>query len=72
MTQLAIWGHSCFHFLRQKRRTRLRPLQFTPTAWLSEEYGDDLGVLWIEAHADVTTATHYPHAHAYFLGLLLG
>lgn len=47
-------------------------VSLAPFAWLSETYGDKLGVLWIDAHPDVQTADQYPNAHAHVLGALLG
>lgn len=47
-------------------------VSLAPFAWLSERYGDSLGVLWIDSHPDVQTPAQYPHAHAHVLGALLG
>lgn len=43
-----------------------------PFTWLNERYGGNLGVLWIDAHPDVTTPKDYQHEHAMVLGNLLG
>lgn len=43
-----------------------------PFAYLNERYDGRLGVLWIDAHPDVTTPRDFPHAHAMVLGNLLG
>lgn len=43
-----------------------------PFAYLNERYGDKLGVLWIDAHPDVTTPKDFQHSHAMVLGNLLG
>ena len=43
-----------------------------PIAYLNSRYDGKLGVLWIDAHPDVTTAEYYPNAHAHVLGALLG
>ena len=43
-----------------------------PFAWLNERYDGRLGVLWIDAHPDVTTPKDFRHAHAMVLGNLLG
>ncbi len=47
-------------------------VSLAPFAWLSERYGDSLGVLWIDSHPDVQTPAQYPHAHAHVLGALMG
>lgn len=43
-----------------------------PFAYLSERYGDGLGVLWIDAHPDISTPKDFAHEHAMVLGNLLG
>ena len=43
-----------------------------PIAYLSTRYGETLGVLWVDAHPDVTTPENYPNAHAHVLGALMG
>lgn len=43
-----------------------------PFAYLNERYAGKLGVLWIDAHPDVSTPADYHHAHAMVLGNLLG
>ncbi|UQZ88375.1 arginase [Deltaproteobacteria bacterium Smac51] len=43
-----------------------------PFAWLNERYQGELGVLWIDAHPDVTTPKQWQNAHAMVLGHLLG
>lgn len=43
-----------------------------PFAYLNERYDGKLGVLWIDAHPDVTTPRDFPHSHAMALGNLLG
>ncbi|RRD70927.1 MULTISPECIES: arginase family protein [unclassified Desulfovibrio] len=43
-----------------------------PFAYLNERYGGKMGVLWIDAHPDVTTPDDFDHAHAMVLGNLLG
>lgn len=43
-----------------------------PFAYLNERYHGKLGVLWIDAHPDVTTPKHFSHSHAMVLGNLLG
>lgn len=43
-----------------------------PFAYLSERYGDDLAILWVDAHPDIATTDLTPNAHAMVLGNLLG
>ena len=44
-----------------------------PFSWLAERYGDDLAVLWIDAHPDVGTPTsHYSGYHAMAVAVLTG
>jgi len=43
-----------------------------PFAYLNEKYNDTLGVLWLDAHPDVSTPEMYYHEHAMVLGNLLG
>lgn len=47
-------------------------VSLVPFAWLSERYGDKLGVLWIDSHPDVQTTAQYQNAHAHVLGALMG
>ena len=47
-------------------------VSLTPFSYLSEKYGDKLGVLWIDAHPDVQNPEQFSHSHAHVLGLLLG
>ncbi|QQK78406.1 arginase family protein [Salicibibacter cibarius] len=43
-----------------------------PLAYLNERYNGELGLLWIDAHPDVTTPKQMQNAHAMVLGNLLG
>lgn len=43
-----------------------------PFAYLNERYAGKLGVLWIDAHPDVTTPKNFQHEHAMVLGNLMG
>lgn len=43
-----------------------------PFAYLNEKHGGNLGVLWLDAHPDVSTPDTYKHEHAMVLGSLLG
>lgn len=43
-----------------------------PFAYLNEKYKGALGVLWIDAHPDVSTPKDFSHEHAMVLGNLLG
>lgn len=47
-------------------------VSLAPFAHLLNQYGNKLGVLWIDSHPDVQTAAQYPNAHAHVLGALLG
>lgn len=42
-----------------------------PIDYLSGKYGDELGVIWIDAHPDISNSKHTKHAHAMVLGNLL-
>ena len=35
-------------------------------------YGNELGILWLDSHRDVSTLKEHPHEHAMVLGNLLG
>lgn len=43
-----------------------------PFAYLNELYKGKLGIVWIDAHPDITTPKDFDHAHAMVLGNLLG
>lgn len=43
-----------------------------PFSYLNERYAGDIGIIWIDAHPDVTTPKNFDHAHAMVLGNLLG
>lgn len=43
-----------------------------PFSYLNERYAGKLGIIWIDAHPDVTTPEDFDHAHAMVLGNLLG
>lgn len=43
-----------------------------PFSYLNERYAGKLGILWMDAHPDVTTPKDFDHAHAMVLGNLLG
>lgn len=47
-------------------------MDLAPFADLNERYEGDLAILWVDAHPDVMTPQHFPHAHAMVLGNLLG
>jgi arginase len=47
-------------------------VDLAPIAYLNKRYGGKLGVLWVDAHPDVTTPRDYPNPHAHVLGALLG
>ena len=43
-----------------------------PFAYLSEKYGDKLGVLWLDAHPDIATPDFSSHLHEMVLANLMG
>lgn len=43
-----------------------------PFAYLNERYDGKLGILWLDAHPDVSTPAMHNHEHAMVLGNLLG
>jgi len=47
-------------------------VSLVPFSWLSQLYGDKLGVLWIDSHPDVMTPAQFANAHAHVLGALMG
>ncbi|NTG08766.1 arginase family protein [Rhizobium rhizogenes] len=47
-------------------------VDLAPIAYLSERYGDDLAVLWVDAHPDVMGARQFQNAHAHVLAMLMG
>jgi arginase len=47
-------------------------VDLAPIAYLSERYGAELAVIWIDAHPDIMGAKHTPSAHAHVLAMLLG
>ncbi|WJD60691.1 arginase family protein [Pseudomonas kurunegalensis] len=47
-------------------------VDLAPFAYLSEKYGDDFAILWVDAHPDIMTPKQYTNAHAMVLGNLLG
>jgi arginase len=47
-------------------------VDLAPIAYLSELYGDELAVMWIDAHPDVMGRKQTPSAHAHVLAMLMG
>lgn len=43
-----------------------------PISYLNELYDGELGVIWMDAHPDITTPREFNHAHTMVLGNLLG
>ena len=43
-----------------------------PFSYLNERYAGTLGIIWLDAHPDVTPPEDFDHAHAMVLGNLLG
>ena len=47
-------------------------VDLAPIAYLTERYGDDLAVLWADAHPDVMGPAQFQNAHAHVLAILMG
>lgn len=47
-------------------------VSFAPFAYLSERYGDDLAILWVDAHPDIMGPEQTTNAHAHVLAMLMG
>ena len=47
-------------------------VDFAPIVYLSEKYGDDLAVLWVDAHPDIQGPAQTSSAHAHVLAMLMG
>lgn len=47
-------------------------VSFAPFAYLSERYGDDLAILWVDAHPDIMGPGQMANAHAHVLAMLMG
>ncbi|MBQ0820678.1 arginase family protein [Microvirga sp. HBU67558] len=47
-------------------------VNLAPIAYLSERYGDDLAVLWIDAHPDIMRPAENRYAHTHVLATLMG
>jgi len=47
-------------------------VDLAPFAYLQEKYGDDLGILWLDAHPDIMTSAEFEHSHASVLRALMG
>jgi arginase len=47
-------------------------VDLAPIAYLSERYGNDLAVLWVDAHPDVMGPAQFRNAHAHVLAMLMG
>jgi arginase len=47
-------------------------VDLAPIAYLSERYGDDLAVLWVDAHPDIMGTDQVPYAYAHVLAMLMG
>lgn len=43
-----------------------------PISYLNELYDGEMGVIWMDAHPDITTPKEFNHAHTMVLGNLLG
>jgi arginase len=47
-------------------------IDFAPIVYLSDKYGDDLAVLWVDAHPDIQGPAQTSSAHAHVLAMLMG
>jgi arginase len=47
-------------------------VDFAPIVYLSQKYGDDLAVLWVDAHPDIQGPAQTSSAHAHVLAMLMG
>jgi arginase len=47
-------------------------VDLVPIAFLAERYGDELAVIWVDAHPDVMGPKQYRNAHAHVLAMLMG
>ena len=47
-------------------------IDLAPIAYLGERYGDDLAVVWVDAHPDVMGPAQFQNAHAHILAILIG
>lgn len=47
-------------------------IDLAPIAYLNARYGDDLAILWVDAHPDVMGPQQFRNAHAHVLAMLMG
>ena len=47
-------------------------VDLAPIAYLAGRYGDELAVIWVDAHPDIMGPEQYPNAHAHVLAMLMG
>ncbi|GBG32320.1 Protein polyglycylase TTLL10 [Hondaea fermentalgiana] len=47
-------------------------VDLAPIAYLHEKYGQDLAVLWVDAHPDIMSPQEFENAHAHVLAMLMG
>jgi arginase len=47
-------------------------VDFAPIIYLSERYGEDLAVIWVDAHPDIMGPAQMPNSHAHVLAMLMG
>jgi arginase len=80
-----VWREALLHQITAARSAILRHkpeaivtlggdclVDLAPIAYLSERYGDDLAVLWVDAHPDVMGPAQWQNAHAHVLAMLMG
>lgn len=47
-------------------------VSLSPFSYLSEKYGDDLGIIWLDAHPDISTTDQSHHLHEMVVSSLMG
>ncbi|KEA53849.1 arginase [Mangrovibacter sp. MFB070] len=47
-------------------------VDLAPFAWLSQRYGENFGILWVDTHPDIMSPEQFSHSHAHVLGALMG
>lgn len=76
--QLLKQTNTTFNILREKRPDRIVVLggdcsvELAPFAYLLDKYEDDIAILWIDAHPDITTPEIWSGYNAMVLASLLG
>ncbi|MCT8358601.1 arginase family protein [Xanthomonas citri pv. anacardii] len=77
-TELVRQAHAAREIIHRHQPDRLIVLggdclvDLAPFAYLSEKYGSELGILWVDTHPDITLPGEWRNAHAMVLANLLG